>query len=60
MGTNQREVLRLLRRSRQWNSIGPAWTWESVSRTRTILDTLVKRGLATKGADGTYRPTEPR
>ena len=53
LGERQRICLQSLQRHGRWPG---GWMWDNRSGTKRILDTLVKRGLATVDEDGVYRP----
>jgi hypothetical protein len=63
LGNTQECVLRALREHGSW-SAGCGWTWNTLAGTEKILDSLVRRGLATKklvrlpyqGMGNEYRP----
>lgn len=67
LGEVQEGVLRALREHRVFYA-GCGWTWENYSTTVRVLDSLVKRGLATRierptlgpGVRGTYTQVEYR
>ena len=54
LGTQQKSVLEALRRHKSWHP-GCGWIWKNRSQTISILDGLVKKGLATT-TGGVYRP----
>ena len=47
MGKTQTEVLRCLHKHGWWSN-GCGWIWGNASATTRILESLVKRGLATR------------
>ena len=55
LGVNQLSTLESLIHYRYWPS---GFLYATYSGTVRIMDSLVKRGLAVKGTDGKYRPTE--
>jgi hypothetical protein len=55
LGARQKGALSALNRFGSWPS---GWVYGTPSQTRTILDSLVKRGLVARSDDdGKYRPT---
>jgi hypothetical protein len=54
LGSIQRDVLRALERHGKWRQ-GGSWYWGTPSRTRRIMDSLVRVGCATV-RDGVYHP----
>lgn len=56
MGDRQRAVLRALREHGGWSK-RCGWVWTTERETELILESLVKRGLVSKGSDGVYRAT---
>lgn len=55
LGDRQARVLRALREHGGW-ARQCGWVWTTPKETETILDSLVKRGLAFVDAEGWYRP----
>lgn len=48
LGPSQKEVLNLLNKFGPWRDATyaiPAWIWDTPSRTKLMLDSLVRRGL---------------
>ena len=67
LGRGQLGVLCSLRDFKSWNARGAGWVWSTPSGTERILDSLVKKGLATKSIETlglvgrtamVWRPTE--
>jgi hypothetical protein len=58
LGDRQKSCLQALRHHGHWHTTC-GWKWDTKSNTRRILDTLVKRGLATIDEQGVYRPVVP-
>lgn len=62
LGTTQLGVLKCLsERQRGWvdGPYGSGWVWGTQSGTRRTLESLVKKGLVTKG-EYQWRPDEPK
>jgi hypothetical protein len=53
LGKTQKSVLRCLREHGSWH-VGCGWLWDTYSGTARVMDSLVKRGLATVEHGGTY------
>lgn len=53
LGSVQAHVLSCLRENGRFivNGFGSGWVWDTYSNTIRVLDTLVKRGLVTKGTE---------
>jgi len=59
LGSVQADVLKCLREHGSWGAVGCGWLWDTPSGTTRIMESLVKRRLATKTVDGhriIYRP----
>ena len=54
LGTQQKSVLESLKSHGSWHA-GCGWIWDSRSQTVAILDSLVRKGVATL-EKGVYRP----
>lgn len=62
LGTNQLGVLKCLQERERGFVDGPygsGWVWGTQSGTKKILESLVKKGLVTKG-EYQWRPDEPK
>ncbi len=61
LGEVQRLVLRSLHEHGFWSTTGCGWLWDTNSGTTRIMESLVRRGLATKTVEGRktiYKPVE--
>jgi hypothetical protein len=59
LGQAQEAVMSMLRHHEHWRDNVPGWTWGGQNRTKRILDSLVRRGVAKVEKDGgtsIYRP----
>ena len=56
LGHTQEAVLEILKKHGSWSPSSP-WVWSYPSKTKTILDSLVRYGLVVKTRD-TYTPVK--
>lgn len=54
LGEVQEVNLRNLRERGEWHR-GTWWLWDTLSNTERIMESLVKRGLATKAVEKRYK-----
>ncbi len=66
LGCVQADVLKSLQEHGYWSRVGCGWLWDTWSNTERIMESLVRRGLATKTTVGrdkgrgeriVYKPT---
>jgi hypothetical protein len=60
LGSVQADVWKSLQEHGYWSRVGCGWLWDTPSNTARIMESLVRRGLATKTVDGhriIYKPT---
>ncbi len=59
LGCVQADVLKSLQEHGYWSRVGCGWLWDTWSNTERIMESLVRRGLATKTTEGrrvVYKP----